>query len=309
LVTATVLLVVLFVFGSILIQGLATTYGVNSMLVLASLLGIAAAGQTLVILLGGIDLSIPFVIGVADVVSAELTQRGWPFGLTIALVLAMGLIIGGFNGFVSARLSVHPLIVTLGVGYLVGGAVQVWIGGNPSGSAPSWMGTFVSPGATSGPFPLAPIVFLWAAVGIIIIAALRRTVYGRQVYAVGANPVAAKLALISPVVIWTVTFALSAACASLAGLLLLGFTGAAFADVGQPYLFLTIGAVVVGGTSLVGGRGGYAGTMIGAIILTELTTILVGLNASASQEQIFLGLLIILVVLAYGRETHLRNRI
>jgi ribose transport system permease protein len=306
---ALVLIVVLFVVGALQIQGLATRYGINSMLVLASLLGIAAAGQTMVVVLGGIDLSIPFVIGLADVVAAELTARGWPFWRTALLVLAIALLLGAFSGVVSARLHIHPLIVTLGVGYLVQGGVQIWTGGTPSGSAPGWMSSFVSPGATTGPIPVAPIVLLWLVLGALIILALRRTVFGRQLYAVGSNRRAAELALINPLLIWSVTFALSAACAALAGLLLLGFTGSAFAGVGDPYLFLSIGAVVIGGTSLVGGRGGYEGTMAGALILTELTTILVGFNLSGAQEQVFLGLIIVLVVLAYGRELHVRLRI
>jgi ribose transport system permease protein len=291
------------------IDGLASAYGINSMLVLASLLGIAATGQTIAVLLGGIDLSIPFVIGFADVVAAELTQHRWPFWQTVALLLAISLAIGATCGLISAGLKVHPLIVTLGVGYLVQGGVQTWTGGTPSGSAPGWMSNFVSPGATTGPIPLAPIVLLWAVVGVVIILLLRLTTFGRRLYAVGSNPRAARLALINPVRVWTLTFALSAGCAALAGILLLGFTGSAFAGVGDPYLFLSVGAVVIGGTSLIGGRGGYAGTMAGAIILTELTTILTGFNVSGAQEQLILGLVIVLVVLVYGRESHIRMRI
>jgi ribose transport system permease protein len=306
---AVFLILALFAFGAIKIDGLASAYSINSMLVLASLLGIAATGQTIAVLLGGIDLSIPFVIGFADVVAAELTQHGWPFWQTVALLLAIALVIGATCGLISAGLKVHPLIVTLGVGYLVQGGVQTWTGGTPSGSAPGWMGNFVSPGATSGPLPLAPIVLLWAVVGVVIILLLRSTTFGRRLYAVGSNPRAARLALINPVRVWTLTFALSAGCAALAGILLLGFTGSAFAGVGDPYLFLSVGAVVIGGTSLIGGRGGYAGTMAGAIILTELTTILTGFNVSGAQEQLILGLVIVLVVLVYGRESHIRMRI
>jgi ribose transport system permease protein len=109
--------------------------------------------------------------------------------------------------------------------------------------------------------------------------------------------------------IWTLTFALGAGCAALAVILLLGFTGSAFAGVGDPYLFLSVGAVVIGGTSLTGGRGGYARTIAGAIILTELATILTGFNVSGAQEQLILGLVIVLVALVYGRESDIRLRI
>ena len=182
-------------------------------------------------------------------------------------------------------------------------------GGNQQKVLLARLGNFVSPGATTGSIPLAPIVLLWLGVGIAIILVLRYSTFGRQLYAVGSNPVAARLALVRPTAIWVSAFALSGACAGLAGLLLLRFSGSAFAGVGDPYLFLSVGAVVIGGTSLVGGRGGYAGTMAGAIILTELTTILVGFNFSGAQEQVFLGLIIVLVVLVYGREAHVRMRI
>jgi ribose transport system permease protein len=309
LLIAVVLIFALFAFASWRIDGLASQYGINSILVLASLLGVAAIGQTLAVILGGIDLSIPFMIGFADVVAAELTQHGLPFWQTTLVVLVVALAIGGFNGLIASGLGIHPLIVTLGVGYLVQGAVQIWTGGTPSGTAPDWMGNVISPGVTTGPIPVAPVVLFWALLSLLIIWILRSTVFGRQLYATGSNREAARLALVRPVVIWTIAFALSAFFAAVAGLLQLGFTGSAFAGVGDPYLFLSVGAVVVGGTSLVGGLGGYAGTVAGAIILTELTTILVGFNFSGAQEQVFLGLIILLVVLLYGREVHVRMRI
>lgn len=114
---------------------------------------------------------------------------------------------------------------------------------------------------------------------------LRRTIYGRKLYALGSNIKAAELALIRPVAIWAITFGLSAMFAALAGILLLGFTGSSSATVGTPYLFQTVSAVVIGGTALIGGRGGFVGTVAGAIMLMELRTFLIGMGFSDAMVQ------------------------
>jgi len=295
--------------GTALIPGYSAPFAVRAMLVIAALLAVASVGQTLVILLGGIDLSIPFVIGFANVVAAQLYGDGWNFWLVCLLVAVMALAIGAFNGFVSRRFDIHPLIVTLGVGMVVQGAVLLWTAGFPSGSAPQAVSSFVSIGGSVGPLPFPWLIPAVAALAVLVILVLARTPFGRRLYALGSNPTAAPLALIDPVGMWTVTFAISAFFAAVAGVLLLGFTGSAYGDVGQPYLFQTIAAVVVGGTALVGGRGGYFGTVAGALVLTEINTLLIGLGFQPSTVQAALGLVIILLVSLYGRERHVRTTI
>jgi ribose transport system permease protein len=301
--------IIVFISGAIMIQGFARVFSLRSMLVLAAFLGIAAVGQTLTILLGGIDLSIPFVIGFGNVVAAKLTGDGVPFWETVVLVLVLAAAIGAFNGSVSSRLKIHPLIITLGVGYIVQGSILLWTRGFPTGSAPKFVTKFVSIGSTLGPIPFPGLVLFWCVLTVLILLVLRNTVFGRQLYALGTNPVAAELALVKPVKIWTIVYALSAVFAALAGILLLGFTGSAMAAVGDPYLFQTIGAVVVGGTAMVGGRGGYVGTFIGSFVLIELTTVLRGFGLPDTLVPAALGLLIIILVSVYGREPHVRNLI
>jgi ribose transport system permease protein len=297
------------VVGMLLIRGFGTTFGVRAMLVLAALLAIASIGQTLVIIIGGIDLSIPFVIGFANVAAAQLYGQGVPFAIVLPLVILAAMAVGAFNGAVSSSLAIHPLIVTLGVGTALQGAVQLWTKGFPTGSAPAWVGKFVSIGGTIGPLPVPWLIPFTALLAILIVLVLRHTVYGRRLYALGSNPRAARYALIEPVRMWTVTFALSAGFAALAGILLLGFSGSAYAAVGAPYLFQTIAAVVIGGTALIGGRGGYVGTIAGALCLIELTTVLVGLGLSPPLVQATLGVTIIVLVAVYGREAHVRELI
>jgi ribose transport system permease protein len=307
LLVAASLAIIVFIVGAITIDGFARLFSLRAMLVLAAFLGIASVGQTLAVLLAGIDLSIPFVIGFGNVVAAKLTGDGMPFWQVVIIVLGLALLIGAFNGFTASRLKIHPLILTLGVGFIIEGAILLWTKGFPTGSAPKSVTQFVSIGSTLGPFPFPGLVLFWMAVAIVVVFLLRETIFGRQLYGLGANPAAAELALVRPVKIWTIAFALSAFFAALAGILLLGFTGSAMAAVGEPYMFQTIGAVVIGGTAMVGGRGSYVGTVIGSFALIELTTVLRGFGLPDSLVPAALGLLIIILVSIYGREPRIRD--
>ncbi|ESW87567.1 ABC transporter permease [Mesorhizobium sp. C280B] len=296
--------VALHVLGTLLIPGYSQPFAIRALLVIASLLAVASIGQTLVVILGGIDLSIPFIIGFANVVAAQLYGDGWNFVFVCAAVVALAILIGALNGLISRGLDIHPLIVTLGTGMIVQGAVLLWTGGFPSGSAPAAVSAFVSIGGSVGPLPVPGLVPCVAVLTLLVALVLARTPYGRRLYALGSNPGAAPLALIDPVRMWTVTYAASAFFAAAAGVLLLGFTGSAYGDVGQPYLFQTIAAVVVGGAALVGGRGSYFGTIAGVLVLTEINTLLIGLGFRPSTVQAALGLVIVLLVSLYGRERH-----
>jgi ribose transport system permease protein len=306
---ALIIAAILHTTGAVLIDGYSSPFSIRAMLVLAALLAVASVGQTLVIIIGGIDLSIPFVIGFANVVAAQLTGEGVNFVLVCAIVSALALLIGAANGALSSWLGIHPLIVTLGIGTIAQGLVLIWTRGFPSGSAPAFVSDFVSIGGSMGPIPLPGLIPAVIALAITMTIVMGRMPYGRRLFALGGNPLAARYALIKPIAMWTTTFALSAWFAALAGVLLLGFTGSAYGDVGQPYLFQTLAAVVVGGTSLLGGSGSYLGTLVGAVVLTEINTLLIGLGLQPSMVQAALGAVIIALVSLYGREAHLRTTI
>ena len=299
----------LHVLGTILIEGYSSPFAIRSILILSCLLAVACVGQTLTIIIGGIDLSIPFVMGFANVVAAQLYGDGMNFALVCVIVGVLALGIGAINGALSAGLNIHPLIVTLGVGTIVQGAVLLWTKGFPSGSAPDAVNKFVSLGGSAGPLPVPWLVPSFAVLTVLIVLVLNRTAYGRKLFALGANPRAARLALIDPLAMWIITFAISALFAAVAGVLLLGFTGSAYGDVGKPYLFTTIAAVVIGGTALVGGRGSFLGTVAGAVVLSEINLLLIGLGLQQSMIQAALGAVIILLVSLYGRERHVRTTI
>lgn len=295
--------------GIVFIDGFGGLDTWRALLLLASFLGIVAAGQTLVIILGGIDLSIPFVVGCANVVAAKLYGDGQPFLLTVLIVLVGAAALGTLNGWISTRFAVHPLLITLGVGTAALGVVQWWTKGFPTGGAPAWLTNFVSIGSSMGPLPFSPLVLLWIGISILLWLLLKRTVFGAQLYAAGSSPIAAEFALVPKRRVWVTTFGLSAVFAACAGILLLGFTGSAYAGVGTPYLFLSIGAVVLGGTMITGGSGGYLGTVFGALILTMLTLVFTGLGWGDPAQQAAMGLVIIVMVALYGRESHVRTRI
>ena len=299
----------IFVFGAVAIDGYTSAFAIRALLVLSAFLVIASAGQTMTMLIGGIDLSIPFVVGFANVAVAQLGSDGVPFGLAMLIVIVISALLGAFNGGLSAVLNVHPLIITLGTGTALLGAVLLWTKGYPTGSAPAYINEFVSIGASIGPIAVPWLVPATLVLIIVLVLFETRTTLGRQVYALGSNPTAAPYVLIKPLHIWMFCFAVSSALAAVTGILLLGFSGAAFADVGRPYLFQTVAAAVIGGTALSGGKGGILGTVAGALSLTQLNTVLIGFGLDQSMVQAALGALIVLVVALYGRQPHLRNAI
>lgn len=302
-------LAALYLIGMATIDGFGSWRSILAVLVLASFIGIAASGQTIVALLGGIDLAIPGLIAFANIATAELTGRGWPFILVALFILAIAALIGAFNGFISRALKLNPLIVTLGVSSIIMGAILVWTGGQPTGFAPKWLSQFVAPSGKILGLPIPPILVFWLAIALGLITLLRATPFGRQVYAAGASLPAARLALVPTTRIWTCAFALSAVMAAVTGILLAGFSAQGDARIASPYLFNTIASVVIGGTSLIGARGSYGRTVLGAIILTLITTVLVANNFSAAMQQALLGVVILIVVATYGREQKVAARL
>lgn len=309
------LLVVLVVVASLLVEGFASVNNLRSILLLASFLGLAALGQTMVALVGGLDLSIPFVIGASNILLAYLFGTALPPGLTLLAILALGALIGLVNGLLSYRLQGQALIVTLGVGFTIAGAAQIFTtwGSQYSGTVfsqiPAWFAGIASINGKTFGLPFPPVVLIWAVVAFGLIAWINRTRSGRAIYAIGGNRTAAARLSFSEFRIWVATYTISGLTAALTGCLLLGFSGGGFVGVGDPYLFSTVAAVVVGGTSLLGGAGGYGATIIGVLVLQVLTSFLVGMGLDFAAQQTVFGLLILAMVSVYARAPHIRNQI
>lgn len=309
------LLVALFVVASILVDGFASTNNIRSILLLAAFLGLAALGQTMVATVGGLDLSIPFVIGASNILLAYLFGTDIPSGIAIIIIAAMGASIGLLNGVLSYRLQGQALILTLGVGFAVVGAAQIitTIGSQYSGTVfsqvPSWFSNIAAINGKTFGFAFPPVVFIWAVIAGVLIYWINASRAGRALYAIGGNRTAAARLSISEFKVWVMTYTISGLTAALTGMLLLGFSGGGFVGVGDPYLFTTVAAVVVGGTSLLGGSGGYGATIIGVLVLQVLTSFLVGMGLNYAAQQTVFGLLILPMVALYARSPHIRYQI
>jgi ribose transport system permease protein len=298
-----------FAYGAVTLPGLATWSSIESLLVLGSLVGLASVGQTLLILMGGFDLSISgFIVAGALIVTEVGGQWHVPVGVALLIAVAAAAALGGAAGYVCHRYQIQPLIVTLGTGTIALGLVQAQTGGALAGSAPNWLTQLTIPiGHTFG-IGIPPVVVIWVLVAILLTIFLHRTVVGRRLLATGANPRAAGLALVRTRRIWTLTFAISGAASALVGVLIAGFNGSVDSTIGDPYLFQSVVAVIVGGT-LFGGPGDYIRTVIGALFMTMLTTDLVGHGATMADEDIVYGLAILAAVAVYGRQRRIADRV
>jgi ribose transport system permease protein len=304
-----VALLVVYAYGAATISGFGAWSNVKSMLVLGALLSLAALGQTLVVILGGLDLSVPgFIVMGSFVVYQLYGGDGWPGLAAIGLPLAIAAGMGATTGWLCHRYRLQPLVVTLGMGGIAAGGAVAWTQGNVAGSAPAFLTSLTSPATHTFGIDVPPIVLTTVLVTVALAVVLHRTVVGRRLYATGANPRAASLAGIRTGRVWVAVFAASAVSATIVGILLAGYSGPD-QSIGDPYLFEGLTAVIVGGTTIMGAHGDYTHTVLGALILTFLTTILVGHNVGPAANQIIFGALILLVVAGYGRDRRLRDRI
>ena len=298
---ALILLLVLFVIGVEVVRpGTVTPLWTSNVLMFAAPLAIMAAGQTLVMLTGGIDLSVASVATGSAYLLATNASSG--DGVAITLGLLLGVIVGTINGVGVALLGVQPLVMTLGAGLMTSGVMIVY-GQRMMASTPRVPAIVQTLGAGKL-FGLVPVdLFLWAAIGALMLFGLHRTGFGRLLYAVGDNREACDLAGIR---VWRVLFVDYLLCAILAavtGIVLVGGTNAADLSLADGFLLPSVAAVVIGGTSIFGGRGGYAGTIVGALILTVLTGLLTLLDVSEPIKQILYGAIILSLAAAYARLT------
>ena len=270
---------------------------------LTAVLGIGSAGQTVVILSAGIDLSVGAIISATNVLAVQWTHGSDSLLWVILPVLAIGAAIGLLSGVGIALLRISPLIMTLGMASIVSGFALVITNGQ-SGAEPAPALVSAMTGRLLG-FP--GTVWAWAVVAVVTVLLLRATRFGREVMALGSNARAARLAGISPTATTLGIYAFSGLMAAVAGVVLAGFTGTGAFGIGNQYTLLSVAAVVIGGASILGGRGSYVGTIAGAVILQALTEILTVANVEAAGRQIVQGVAILVILIIYGRERRLRT--
>jgi ribose transport system permease protein len=295
--------ILLFVIGEIVHPGFASPGSITAILTVASFVGLVAAGQTFVVLIGGIDLSVPWVLNGAAIllVTTSLGQDSRA-AYALFLTLGMGACAGLVNGFAIAFLGVPAVVMTLAMDGIMEGLTLGLSGGMTCQACASYAPRVVQDAVHGSAFGVPAAVILWIGVIALVSFILSFTTFGRKTYAIGNNPLASYLAGVNVRLVTMLLYMLSGFFAALAGVLLVGFGGQASLGMGNPYLFQSIAAVVIGGVYMLGGRGHYLGAAAGAVTLVALVSVLLAMNMPDYGRNIIYGLVILVLLLLYGRE-------
>ena len=291
-----VAVVLLYIVAAIVSPAMLKPAQMLNILQVTAFLGLVATGQTLALLTGGIDLSVAGVVTMTNIVATSVMlgqdDRILP---AVLCCLVLGVIVGMVNGVLIAVLRVAPIIATLAMNSILFGAALVFTGGAPRGAA---AGAFNVIGQGSA-FGLPASAICWIVVSLSVAFAMRRTTFGRWVYAVGANETAARLMGVPTRSVLVASYALSATLAVLGGLLITAYVGNPSLGIGNQFLLTSVVAVVVGGTALTGGVGSVTATIAGALFVTELTSFTNIAQVSTGAQSVIQGVLIALSVVAY----------
>ena len=271
-------------------------------LVMASILGILALGQTFVILTGGIDLSIIWTMNLAAVIVCMFQYSGRNPVLAVLAALTVSAAIGIFNGIGVAFLEIPPMVMTLATQSIVYSITMVYTDGNARGQSPEWL-RWLSTGYTVG---LRNVLIFWLLIAVLAAFVLSRTAFGRRLYAVGNSVSVSYLSGINVKGMLIAVYAISGITAMISGLVFTGYLGYSYLSMGENYELPSIAAVVVGGTSILGGKGSYTGTVAGAIMLYLVTSMLNNMQMEASGKKMIYGLIILIVLLVYNREKKIK---
>ena len=297
-------IVLLLLLGSLYSTSFLSPEYLLQQLQVGAFLAIIATGMMIVILLGQIDLSVPWAVTVGGMMSTAAAGHG-AVGAALAIPFGMlcGLALGLVNGLGVAYLRVPSMIFTLGVDAVAQGLMIVRTGG----SAPQDMATpAMRELATGHLVPGIPnAVWIWLVVGAATVFLLNRTTFGRAVYGIGNREQAAYLSGIRTQRVVLIAFMLSGGLSAFAGALLAGYSTKAYQGMGDPYLLPAIAAVVLGGTSILGGRGSYLGTTAGVILITLLQSILSVMQIADAGRQVIYGVVILAMLLLYGRSARI----
>jgi ribose transport system permease protein len=298
--TAFACIILLLIIGSFYSTSFLSPEYLLQQLKVASFLGVIATGMMLVILLGQIDLSVPWAVATGGMMACAAAAFG-PLGTALAIPFGIfcGMLLGIVNGVGVAYLRIPSMIITLATNAVAQGLMVVYTGGfSPQDSATLAMREI----ATGQVIPMVPnAVIIWAIIGAAMVFLLTRTTFGRSVYAIGNRERAAYLSGVDTRRIVLIAFAISGALSAFGGILLSGYASKAAQSMGDAYLLPSIAAVVLGGTSILGGRGSYLGTVAGVILITLLQSILSVMQMPEAGRQVIYGVVIVAMLLLYGR--------
>ena len=264
-----------------------------------SFLGIVAAGMMMVILLGQIDLSVPWTLAAAAMMATSVGGD-----MAIPTGIAIGVAVGLVNGFGVAVLRIPSMIFTLGVDSVMRGLMVAHTGGFAPRTEATPLMRWLAAGKLFG---IPSAIFVWIAVSLVIAVTLSRTGFGRAVYATGSREGAAYLSGIRTRLVVTGAFVVCGVCAAIAGVLLAGYSTKAYQGMGNPFLLPAIAAVVLGGTRILGGSGRYIGTVIGVVLIVLLNSVLSIMQMPEAGRQIIYGVVIVGMLLVYGRNERITS--
>jgi len=288
-------LVLLLVFAAVVRPSLVHLSSLQTVAVLAAVTAVVGLGQSAVIFVAGIDLSVPWVMTLSGVLFSKLAN-GSEDKLLVALAasLVVGLVIGLVNGIGSVVLGIHPVVTTLAVGAVIQGATLGYTGGLVTGSPPKSVGSFMLGVGNAIP----PVLFALVALTVLVTFVMRQTVFGRKLQATSYNPAAARLAGVSSTAVAASTYVISGVCAAVGGVMVAGLSGQSYLAMGSPYLLISVAVVALGGASFAGGRGSFLGTLGGALLLSLLTTLLTTFHLSEGLRVMVQGAVILLAAIA-----------
>lgn len=295
------IMILMLIFGNIAVPGFISTNNIAVILREMSFLGICAIGQTLAILTGGIDLSLSNTLLFCNIMSAYIvsgSDKNVPAALLVCLLVSTAIGLVNFAGVY--LLHIPAMIMTLASGSAVYGIAYIYCDGAPKGKSSPFTSALVN-SRFLGTINWTTVI--WLILSVVIIIVLKYSVFGRSVYAIGVNPVTASYSGISVPKTLAVIYILSSVLAGFTGFLFLGYTGTAYLSTGATYNMDSIASVVIGGTSIAGGSGGYLGTVAGVGIMTILTSLLTAMAVPQAGKDIVQGILIIvLLITVYGRK-------
>lgn len=285
---------VLFAGFSVYMPGFARLSHIRTVFLESALIGIVALGQTLVVITGGINLSVAWMmtIGaymVSNLVNSSNANLVW--GIPLMLVVTFGL--GAINGFCISCLRVPAIVMTLGMNIILQGALVALTQGSPGQSAPPLLLTLGQKNLLGIPY----LVIIWIIMTVVVMLALFKMKYGRKLFAIGNNATVAKYSGIRVDNTIILSYAISGMTAGIAGALLAGKVGSCYLAMGDTYQFQSIAAVAIGGTSMLGGKGNYLGTVAGSLTITILLGILVALNLPFGVQTMAYGLIVLISVI------------
>lgn len=297
----------LFIVGGLINSSFLKPANIGNLLAMSVLLGLAATGQTLVVVAGGegIDLSIGAVMSLGAIISVQV-MRGANINIlpALGLVVFAGTLIGLFNaaGIIITR--VPPLVMTLAMANVVTTVQLIYTGGTPDG----FPAPLIAMIGTGRILPFLPWLVILGLVAVLLMHfLLNRTVFGKQLFSVGNNFNAAFLSGVRVNVVRGLAYVLSGLLSAIAGLWLAAYTNFTYVNIGGVYTLPAVAAVVIGGTSLAGGKGNYVGSMVGAIVLTVLSSMLIMLKTDEAGRQIINGVVLIILLAAYTRQPTIRQ--